>query len=61
MTDKKQVPLCSTCLTSEVKVDAWAMWDEESQEWVLQSTYDANAYCDTCDGECSIEWQYLEE
>lgn len=46
--------VCSVCGSKDVVRDAWAEWDFEAQEWVLQNVFD-NAYCETCEGECSIK------
>jgi len=45
---------CGTCGSEEVVRDAWAEWDFEKQEWVLADIFD-DAWCNTCEGECSIE------
>jgi hypothetical protein len=45
--------VCATCGSEDVLKDAWAAWDEDKQEWVLRSVYDA-AYCEKCDGETTI-------
>ena len=45
---------CGTCGSTDVVQDAWAEWSEEHQQWDLQNTFD-NSYCNTCEGECSIE------
>ena len=45
---------CSVCGSTDIRIDAWAEWDEEIQEWVLSEVYDA-AFCMGCEGECKIE------
>jgi hypothetical protein len=45
---------CSKCGSKNVLRDAWAFWDENSQEWALNSIFD-NAYCENCEGETSLE------
>lgn len=57
MTKKKMV--CRTCDSTEVVRDAWAEWDQEAQEWVLQNVFD-DAYCLGHDGQCSIEEEEIE-
>ncbi len=36
--------LCGHCGSADVSCDAWAMWDEARQEWVLRTVFDY-AYC----------------
>lgn len=52
--------VCGTCGSTDVLLDAFVEWDEVEQTWVIQNTFDA-AYCETCEGEASIEDQPLEE
>lgn len=54
-------PKCTACGSSDVLKDAFAVWDEENQEWVLSSTYDNN-FCSDC-GTSSDElvWEELPE
>ena len=44
---------CATCGSQNVKRDAWASWDADIQEWVLEQVFDAG-HCDDCDGEASL-------
>lgn len=44
---------CKTCGGQNVKRDAWASWDPDTQEWVLEQVFDAG-HCDDCDGETSL-------
>lgn len=46
--------VCRECGGTNVMRDAWAVWDEEAQDWDLGSVFDA-AHCDDCDGEVSLE------
>jgi len=49
----KRLKRCSHCESEEVKLDAWAAWDVETQQWVLDNVFDA-AWCNECEGECTI-------
>lgn len=49
---------CSTCGSTDIKFDAWAEWDEESQQYELSQTFD-NTFCESCEGECSVEDQEI--
>jgi len=44
---------CGYCGSKDIRTDAWASWDEERQEWVLDEIFD-NAFCCTCEKECNI-------
>lgn len=54
MSKKKVKIVCRDCGSEDVVRDAWAEWDVENQEWVLQDYFDA-AYCNNCEGECKLE------
>lgn len=58
MTKMKMV--CSTCGSENVLRDAFAEWDVEAQDWVLQNVFD-DAVCDDCGGETSINEQPIDE
>ena len=46
--------VCSFCGSESVKLDAWAVWDIDSQSWRVSETFDA-AWCDNCDGEATLK------
>jgi hypothetical protein len=46
--------VCGSCGSEKVLRDAWAEWDIESQEWVLQNVFDY-AFCEACDSETAVE------
>ncbi len=50
---KRLTKVCEKCGSEEVRLDAWASWDEIEQQWALHATYDA-AWCESCEGECRI-------
>jgi len=45
--------VCSFCGSDSVKLDAWAVWDVDSQSWQVSETFEA-AWCDDCDGETTV-------
>ena len=49
-------PVCESCGSSDVKCDAWAVWDARAQEWEVGETFDM-AHCETCGNECSLAWR----
>ena len=51
--------VCRHCGSTDVLIDAWAKWDEETQKWVLDSVYE-NTICETCDGETQIKDEPLD-
>lgn len=45
--DQLPKPRCTSCGSVDILRDAYACWDENQQNWVLHSCY--NAYrCETC-------------
>ena len=48
---KKQA--CEECGSTDVSVDACAVWSEQEQAWELSAVFD-NAYCNNCEGETHI-------
>lgn len=44
---------CWKCNGTNVKYDAWAVWDEENQTWELEAHFD-HAICNDCDIETVI-------
>lgn len=50
--------VCAHCGSKDVSRDAWGEWNENAQEWVLRSVFDAS-YCHKCDCERSLEEEPL--
>ena len=55
MIEKKQHPVCAHCKSDDVVLDAFACWNHETQDWVLEDTYD-NSYCRDCESDTFFEW-----
>lgn len=55
MTNPKVKMVCSECGSSDVLADAYAEWDVDAQDWVVQNVFDKGAYCNKCDGETRLE------
>lgn len=51
----KEKPICHTCGSDNVRKDAYAVWNEEKQEWELDTTYDDTA-CMDCENSCKLDW-----
>ncbi len=47
--------ICTTCKGDDVRVDAYAMWDVDSQSFALTTTFKGSV-CEDCGGKCSTEW-----
>ena len=52
--------VCTECGSNNVMWDAWAKWDEDTQEMYMENYYD-HTYCNNCDGECSVEEVVIDE
>jgi hypothetical protein len=48
---KKLKYICASCGSENVVWDAWANWDFEKQQTVLENSFD-QAFCCDCDGDC---------
>lgn len=46
--------VCEHCGSENVRRDAWACWDVETQDWVLEHVMD-DGYCGECDGKSSLK------
>lgn len=55
MSEKKQRPVCVHCKSEDVVLDANVCWNHETQDWILEDTYD-NLYCRECEDTTGIEW-----
>ncbi len=55
MPAEKIYPVCSGCGGTDVKFDAWVVWDHNSQQYDLDNTFD-DTFCEDCDGSCSVKW-----
>ncbi len=51
-----QFPVCSICGSDRVVRDAWASWNPDSQDWVLEAVFD-HCFCLACEQEPDIEWR----
>lgn len=49
---------CNKCGSNDVRKDAWAAWNEETQEWELANVFDAE-FCNSCEEECTIVEQEI--
>ena len=47
--------VCAECGGTNVVADAYARWDEDLQDWLVENRFDKGSQCHDCDGECRIE------
>lgn len=52
----KEKPVCSSCGSDDIKTDAYAVWDVEKQDWVLDQAFEKPCTCEKCGSECGLEW-----
>ncbi len=45
--------VCETCGSFDIRRDAWAAYNEDTQQWELDATYD-DAFCIDCDAACDL-------
>lgn len=50
---------CGSCGSADVMRDAWACWDDDTQDWVLGSVFDA-AFCEACENDTTLVVNKLE-
>lgn len=48
--NKKIKKVCSKCGSTELKWDAWAIWNEDKQDFDLYNCFDY-VWCDGCESE----------
>lgn len=46
--------VCATCGSNNIRMDAWAEWDIDTQEWILSDIF-PNYFCINCDVETSTK------
>ena len=56
----KEKKVCTMCGGDNILADAWARWDIEEQEYVLDNTFD-DRFCEDCDCACGIEWVAVDD
>ena len=45
---------CCECGSTNVRRDAWAVWDVDNQQWELGTIFDAG-HCEDCEHEASLK------
>ncbi|MEM9839501.1 MAG: DUF3768 domain-containing protein [Pseudomonadota bacterium] len=54
------VPVCATCGSERVAVDAFACWNRDSGLWELEAVFE-HAHCHRCEGSTILRWTRPEE
>ena len=54
--DIGSVPVCRSCRSERVAVDAWACWNPETGMWELENTFD-DAHCHQCEDSTKLDWE----
>ena len=49
-------PVCTICGSERIVRDAWASWQTDTQDWVLEEIFD-HIFCITCEHDAQIEWR----
>ena len=54
---KKLSPSCNKCGSSDVRTEAFAEWNNVTQNWKIQELLDGNQVCAECGQDCEIKWR----
>lgn len=52
----KKKPVCTHCGSSDIKADAFAVWNIKKQRWDVAAVMDNGHSCEACRGECNFKW-----
>ena len=53
------VPVCKSCGSERVALDAWACWNPEFGLWELEHVFD-DAHCHACEDATTLVWKRLD-
>lgn len=53
------VPICKSCGSERVALDAWACWNPDYGMWELEHVFD-DAHCHACEGTTTLAWKRLD-
>lgn len=59
--EPKTRPVCGSCGSGDVVVDAFARWDSDAQDWDLTAAYPETAICEECGLNAPLRWINIEE
>lgn len=52
-------PVCKSCGSERVALDAWACWNPDSGLWELENVFD-DAHCHACEDATTLTWKRLD-
>jgi hypothetical protein len=55
--NRKAIPACSNCGSSDVRTEAFAAWNGVTQGWHIVEMLDGNTVCAACGQSCEIKWR----
>lgn len=55
--NRKAIPACSKCGSSDVRTEAFAGWNDNTQDWRIVEMLDGNTVCAACGHACEIKWR----
>ena len=55
--NRKAIPACSKCGSSDVRTEAFAQWNGKTQDWRVAELLDGNTVCSACGQDCDIKWR----
>lgn len=57
LVNKKVAPACPHCGSADIRVEAFARWSEQLQDWRLSELLDGNSCCNHCGQDCEVKWR----
>lgn len=51
--------VCGTCGSTDLLFDAYARWNEETQDFELVTTFDKGHVCEHCEGPTRPVWKSI--
>lgn len=51
---------CTRCRSEDVVRDAWASWDYDKQEWVIDNVFD-EGFCNDCNDTANVDCEEVIE
>ena len=55
--NRRAIPACSKCGSHNVRAEAFAVWNERTQDWRIAELLDGNTVCTACGRDCEIKWR----
>ena len=55
--NRRAIPACSKCGSSAVRAEAFAAWNDNTQDWRVAELLDGHTVCAACGQDCEIKWR----